>query len=191
MLSTFTLEPVRAQHGWQVNADSRLKTMATTGTSAYTWTGKQIRDSRWHHVVVTYGINDNKIYIDGAMASCSTGLTEGSMPGVLQPGEGAALAAGAFNKLRLGLGFSASNTNRVIGQMQDLRLWRATLSYYQVLAVYSDVSADFPSDHWHYPMHGTLEAALSDCEACGAAHCARGTCADFTVRSSVLSMTAE
>ena len=108
------------------------------------------------------------------------------MSGVLQPGEGAALAAGAFNKLRLGLGFSASNTHRTIGQMQDLRLWRATLSYYEVLAAYDDVSADFPSDHWHYPMHGTLEAALNDCEACGAAHCARGTCADFTVRSPVM-----
>ena len=104
------------------------------------------------------------------------------MSGVLQPGQGAALAAGAFNKLRLGLGFSASNPNRTIGQMQDLRLWRSTLSYYQVLAVFDDVSTDFPSDHWHFPMHGTLEAANSDCEACGAAHCARGTCADFTVR---------
>ena len=104
---------------------------------------------------------------------------------MLQPGEGAALAAGAFNKLRLGLGFSASNPNRTIGQMQDLRLWRSTLSYYQVLAAFEDASANFPSDHWHFPMHGTLEAANSDCEACGAAHCARGTCADFTVRQIV------
>jgi hypothetical protein len=113
------------------------------------------------------------------------------MSGVLQAGEGTALAAGAFNKLRLGLGFSASNTQRAIGQLQDLRLWRATLSYSEVLAAFDDVSTGFPLDHWHYPMHGTLEAASSDCEACGAAHCARGTCADFTVRTSALLATVD
>lgn len=103
--------------------------------------------------------------------------------GVVQPGEGTALSAGAFNKLRLGVGFSSSNTNRLVGQVQDLRVWRATLTYGQVLGVYHDMSAEFPSDHWHYPLHGTLEIVSNeDCEACGAAHCARGTCADFTVR---------
>jgi hypothetical protein len=57
----------------QVNADSRLMTRATTGTSAYSSTGKQIRDARWHHIAVTYGIADNKIYIDGARTLCLAG----------------------------------------------------------------------------------------------------------------------
>jgi hypothetical protein len=103
--------------------------------------------------------------------------------GVLQPFEGTALSAGAFNKLRVGAGFSDSNSNRLVAQVQDLRLWRDTLSYAQVLAVYDGNSAEFPSDHWRYPLDGTLEIVSNeDCEACGPAHCARGTCADFTVK---------
>ena len=49
----------------QLHSDMRLRTEATSGSSAHSTMSIQVRDGRWHHIAVTYGPNDCTIYVDG------------------------------------------------------------------------------------------------------------------------------